>query len=93
MRKTNVGIIGFAIEITFLGTGGLIYQNGFRTGLQGAIPMVAGIAVAMIGLLIGGVMGITSMMKEEGNSLAAALAITLPLVILSVIFIRRIGPL
>jgi len=93
MRNTNVGIIGLAIEVVFLSIGSLIYFSGFGAGPQGAVPMVAGIVVAVTGLLIGGILGITSMMKGEGKSFASALATILPLVIVAVVFIRRIGPL
>jgi hypothetical protein len=89
----KAGIIGLAIEVVFLGIGSLIYFSGFGTGPQGAVPMVAGIAVAVIGLLIGGILGLTGMTKGGGNSFASVLATMLPLVILAVVFIRRIGPL
>jgi len=93
MRNTNVGIIGLAIEVVLLGIGSLLYFSGFGAGPQGAVAMVAGIAVAVIGLLIGGILGIRSMMRGEGKSFASGLATILPIVILAVIFIRRIGPL
>lgn len=90
MRDSSVGMIGLATEVVFLGIGTLIYFSGIGAGPQGAVAMVVGIAVAMGGLLIGGILGITSMMKGGTKPLASVLATMLPLVVLAVVFIGRI---
>lgn len=83
-------MIALATEVVFLVIGTLIYFIGIGAGPQGAVTIVVGIAVAMGGLLIGGLLGITSMLKGGAKPLASVLATMLPLVVLAVVFIGRI---
>lgn len=93
MGRASNGTIALAIEIAFLGVGGYIYLGGFGAGPQAVASMVAGTTVAIIGLLVGGLLGVRCMMKNAGRALPAMAAVILPLVILAVVFVRRIGPL
>jgi hypothetical protein len=65
MRKGTFGAVGLKVEIAGLGAGWLIYQTGLGTGPQGVLPMLFGVAIAGIGLLAGGALGVLSVVKGE----------------------------
>jgi len=93
VERVNIGLIGLIIEIVTLVIGGAIYMNGLGVGPQGITPMLAGVAIAGAGLLVGAIMGVTSLVRNGGSSFASAAAVLMPLTILAVLVFRRIGPL
>lgn len=87
------GIFGVAIEVVSLAVGWVIYRGGVGVGAQGVMPMLEGITLGAIGLLVGEILGITSLIKREGRPLAAAAAIIIPLGVLAIIATGKMGPL
>lgn len=87
------GALGLTIEIAALGAGWLVYQTGSGTGPQGAVAMMWGAVIAGAGLLAGGLVGLVSLIKGAKDPALPTIALLIPLGILGVVFLQRLGPL
>jgi hypothetical protein len=93
MQKGTFGAVGLIVEIAGLSAGWLIYQTGLGAGPQGVVPMLFGVAIAGIGLLAGGALGVLTLVKEEKMPLLAIIAIILPLGIVTLLIAGKMFPL
>lgn len=86
-------IFAIAIELVSIAIGWIIYKSGVGVGAQGVIPMLEGITFGAIGLIIGEILALISLIKRENKPIFAFAAIVIPLGVLAIVASGRLGSL